>query len=498
MRPSSLAQYCRLTAVFWRNRPAGGISEVGPGPSMSAVTVAPHRLLLSHFTTWLRAKNREVDVQLLESLLDLRATHDDLEPTLWPAGSVQDLLLRLVPAKGPAEPLPSDDVVNALDAYFRFLRSTGRMSARSAPPADLAKEARRSAKKMAAAARDRTNWSPSKSVIDYGASIGLSLDNLSSVEELQGRLDQISAAWNELPIHERQQLDPPTGNLSGCSRAMAAYRTDNEVEALIRSFSYELPQGELPSPAEVAPLIRKAGLFSQLEALTHWIEPRAEVTATGVLRPATARQAYEDLGLAAWSRESLRHRFAFLHSRIQSTELETVLDTMTAAQSWRSARDCQALDRLWNAALTSRVIRIEGRWAYPAWPEQLDDDGVVDLATGAGLDLLFSYLDHDMYFGLPALCYALLRSYVRRPRPVALEEIEDFAASWSLLPAERADPDYPLLRRMISSSLSRVLFNFRDLGIFSETKDEIALTAWGDVFVSAWLSVELEGLDDDR
>jgi hypothetical protein len=88
---------------------------------------------------------------------------------------------------------------------------------------------------------------------------------------------------------------------------------------------------------------------------------------------------------------------------------------MTAAQSWRSARDCQALDRLWDAVLTSRVIHIEGRWAYPAWPEQLDDDGIVNLATGAGLDLLLSYLDHEMYFGLPALCYALLRSYVRRP-----------------------------------------------------------------------------------
>src|SRR5215207_5007386 len=195
---------------------------------MSAVTDAPHRLLLSHFTNWTKAKGREVDVQLLESLLDLRATYDDLEPTFWPAGSVQDLLLRLVPAKGPAEPLPSDYVVDALDAYFRFLRSTGRMSARSAPPADLAKEARRSAKKMTAAARDRTNWSPSKSVIDYGASIGLSLDNLSSVDELQGRLDQISTAWNELPIHERQRLDPLKDNLSGLTRAMAAYQTDNE------------------------------------------------------------------------------------------------------------------------------------------------------------------------------------------------------------------------------------------------------------------------------
>jgi hypothetical protein len=76
-------------------------------------------LLLSHFTNWSKTKGRDVDVQLLESLLDLRATYDDLEPTLWPTGSVQDLLLRLVPAKGPTQPLPSDAVVEALDAYFR-------------------------------------------------------------------------------------------------------------------------------------------------------------------------------------------------------------------------------------------------------------------------------------------------------------------------------------------------------------------------------------------
>ena len=99
-------------------------------------------------------------MQLLESLLDLRATYDDLEPTLWPTGSGQDLLLRLVPAKGPTEPLPSDTVVEALDAYFRFLRSTGRMSARSAMPADLAKEARRSAKKMTAFASTAAGCTP--------------------------------------------------------------------------------------------------------------------------------------------------------------------------------------------------------------------------------------------------------------------------------------------------------------------------------------------------
>jgi hypothetical protein len=463
---------------------------------MSAVTDAPHRLLLSHFSNWSQAKGRDVDVQLLEGLLDLRATYEDLEPTLWPAGSVQDLLLRLVPAKGPTEPLSSDATADTLDAYFRFLRSTGRMSARSAPPGDLAKEARRSAKKMVAAARDRTNWSPGKSVLDFGASIGLNIDDLASVDELQGRLDQISAAWNDLPIHERQRLDPPKDNLSGRDRAMAACQTDDEMEALIRSFSYELPEGELPPPADLAPIIRDAGLLGQLEALTRWIEPRAEVTATGVLRPEVARIAYEDLGLAAWTRESLRLRSELLAPRIQGEDMETALDAM-CAPSWRSARDCQALDRLWNAALTSRVIRIEGRWAYAAWPEQPDDEDIVNLATDASIDVLFGYFDEQAYFGPPALGYALLRSYVRRPRPVTLEEIADFTESWELPPSLRTGPDYPFLRRMINSGVRRALYNVRDLGIFSETNKEIMLTAWGDMFVSAWLSIELGQPEDD-
>jgi hypothetical protein len=457
---------------------------------MSAVTDAPHRLLVSHFANWTQAKGREVDVQLLERLLDLRATYDDLEPTLWPAGSVQDLLLRLVPAKGPTEPLPSDATADALDAYFRFLRSTGRMSARSATPADLAKEARRSAKKMAAAARDRTNWSPGKTMIDFGASIGLGLDDLSSVDEVQGRLDQIAAAWNDLPIHERQRLDPQEGNLSGRERAMAVYQTPVEVSALIRSFRYEMPEGELPSPEEAAPIIRGAGLFSQLEALTRWIEPRVEVTATEVLRPAAARQAFADLGLLAWSREWHRYDYMLVGSRLQPEELEQALDIRASSQSWRSARDCLALDRLWNAALTCQVIRIDGRWAYASWPEQLDDEEIVKLAIFAGFDLLYSYLDNDPYFGLPALGYALLRSYVRRPRAVPIQEIADFAESWIFAPNERAGPDSYLYRRLLSTSVRRALFSFSDLGIFSQSENEITLTSWGDVFVSAWISEE--------
>ena len=464
--------------------------------SVAAVTDAPHRLLLSHFANWSKAKGRDVNVQLLESLLDLRATYDDLEPTLWPTGSVHDLLLRLLPAKGPTEPLPSDAVVEALDAYFRFLRSTGRMSARSATPADLDKEARRSAKKMTAAAHDQRKWSPSKNMINFGESIGISLENLATTEELQGRLDEIAAAWNDLPIHERQRRDPQHGDLSGRTRAMAAYQSEDEIEALIRSFRYEMPQGELAPPSEIAPHIRAIGLVKQLEALARWVEPRAEITTTGVLRPAAARQAFADLGLQVWMREWIRIDYADLESELKPEEMDLILDGSASQPSWRSARDCRAIHRLWTAALGCEVIHLQGNWAYASWPEELTDEGITNLATRAGLALLFDYLDDEMFVGIPALCYALLRSYVRRPRPVPLTEIEDFALDWSLPPSDRALSFSQTYRRLLRSSLRRILYELGDLGIFDQMEQGITLTRWGDVFVSAWLNFELRGSEE--
>jgi hypothetical protein len=148
--------------------------------------------------------------------------------------------------------------------------------------------------------------------------------------------------------------------------------------------------------------------------------------------------------------------------------------------------------------LSSRVIKIKGRWAYPAWPDQLDDEGIVSLALAAGLDLLFGYVDQDPGFGSPVMGYALLRSYARRPRSVPLSEIEDFALSWELPPSERDSVDYQVIRRIIRRTIRRALYYLDDLGIFSETDNEITLTAWGDVFVSAWLNEELRAPDDDR
>jgi len=54
--------------------------------------------LITQFAAWATRKGRQPDLDLLTTLLDLRASYDDLAPTYWPAGSVEDLLLDLWPA----------------------------------------------------------------------------------------------------------------------------------------------------------------------------------------------------------------------------------------------------------------------------------------------------------------------------------------------------------------------------------------------------------------
>ena len=90
----------------------------------------------------------------LGELIRLRE-YDDLEPTYWPAGSVEHLLLERWPSKGDVDVPDETTLVETLDGWFRFLRSTGRMSGRSADPKQLAREARRAAPRMEVVAGDR-------------------------------------------------------------------------------------------------------------------------------------------------------------------------------------------------------------------------------------------------------------------------------------------------------------------------------------------------------
>jgi hypothetical protein len=457
---------------------------------MTTVDDSPHRLLLSHLQTWAAAKQRDVDVDLLDQLLELRAAYDELEPTYWPGGSVEDLLLRLVPAKGRMEPLQAETVVTSLGSYFRFLRNTGRMAARSASPAELVKEAKRSAPRMGAAAEDRANWSSGKVLQDFGAQRGIPMDDAPDLETLQDRLNEITNAWNALPIHERQRLMPHPGDRddeSGRDRALAAYDIDDEVTALLMGFRYELPSGKLPPTTETAPIVQRAGLLDQVAAVSEWIAPRADVTATKVLRPADAHRAYEELGLRDWQREHLLVRYRdWTPPRAQAMGIDAFVDDLVD-RPWRNARDCPALDRLWLAAVACGAVLLDGKWAYPAWPYPTDPDTWVNLGVRATVKLLESWLDYPSR-GV-GLVYALMRSYTRGCALVPWEEIVDFAVDWRLTPDER---------RMYAESdidsgswehwLLRPACHFmQDTGVFVTGDDGLTLTAFGDVFVTAWL-----------
>ncbi|MGZ5418537.1 MAG: hypothetical protein ACXWDI_15315, partial [Nocardioides sp.] len=210
--------------------------------------------LLRDFATWAERKGREVDLMLLDELLGLRSSYDELEPTYWPPGSVEHLLLGRLPSKGPIEALDPEVVTDTLDAYFKFLRSTGRMSRSSSDPKELSREARRHARRMHELAEDRANWSPNKVLADFGRSIGIELDGAPDLETLQQRLDQIRQAWNDLPVSERRRLMPHPGDvtdedldeLPGREVAMRRYGIDDQIIALLMTFADRLPSGELP------------------------------------------------------------------------------------------------------------------------------------------------------------------------------------------------------------------------------------------------------------
>ena len=110
--------------------------------------------LVMDATEWASQRERELDIDLLVLLLDLRLVHDQMGDAYWPAGSVRHLMAVRLPQHGPVELPEASAVVSTLDAYWRFLRTTGRMSAASAPVADLIAEARKARREMDRASVD--------------------------------------------------------------------------------------------------------------------------------------------------------------------------------------------------------------------------------------------------------------------------------------------------------------------------------------------------------
>lgn len=435
-------------------------------------------LLLTHLERWAAERDRPVDLDVLEQLLDLRSTYDGVLPTSWPSGSVTDLLLRLWPAKGQGPGPDPEAVAESFDTLVRFLRNTGRMAGGSADPKDLSREARRAAPKMAEASANRSQWSSGKVLGEHAQTLGLDLDGAESLDDLNARMALVNTSWNSLPIHERQRLMPNPGDQlrSGRRRAMDAYGTDDPVVALVTSMRYEMPKDALPNPSVAAPYSRDSGLMRDVRRLLDELPDRIPVTSTGVLKPAMARQLHAKLNLSEWedrSREATGHVYG--------------------NPEWRTARDLPSLQRLWAAATAAQWIDVRGSVAYAVRPPaDLSDDAALRFGTFASIDITLDLMDRSG--DACGLLYALLRSYVLGCEQVSWDEVGAFLESWEnsantlqRLRSAGLEPRDNAVRRARNEA-----FTLADAGVFEFDDNSLKLTPLGDIFV-AGLIKQLQG-----
>ncbi len=412
-----------------------------------------NELLLRHAQRWASGHGRPFDRELIALALDLRSTHDGLAANLWPAGSAVHLMLERWPAHGPVEPPDVMALTDSLDTFWRFLRSTGRMAGASEEPAQLRKEAGKAAKQMPEACADRSRWGSAKSLLSFGAEVGISLDDAQTTEELQERLDRITDAWNDLPQDERIRRTP-------------ALDHPQEAEGIAGPDDDDLPP--LHSEAEIGALVRGSAFTAKLLALREWVGDGREITATEVLRPSVARQAYADLDLWAWERASLA-----LDSRLGPA----IPDEAMGPRSWRSARDCFALDRLWQSALHAGLVQIQGRRAEasPRIPET-DSEW-----AGMGLMSLLGLVGRTDELIDAEVLLTVLAAVGSEPdrEPMSGQAIKDWLWTLTEAEAEGGPEDPERLHPMVDAAIERCLFLFDDCNLWRHVGSRLAPTALG-------------------
>ncbi|MDQ3431553.1 MAG: hypothetical protein M3467_04900 [Actinomycetota bacterium] len=384
-----------------------------------------HELLIRHATNWAEHRKLPLDRDLLETALDLRDFHDERTPQEWPEGSAEHLMLRRWPSHGPSEAPDVDVLVQTLDTFWRFLRGTGRMASTSADPKTLTKEARRAAAGMRAACADPSRHSASKSLVEFGASIGLPLDEAGSIEELNERMQQVMEAWNALPDEERMARAPFTsahqGSLPGMSATGLLSSLSDDGAAPLDLTSDEHGNVPFADVAEVAADVRTSPFVQQCRRLVEWVGEGKPVTATQVLRLAPAREAYAVLDLWEWDRT----RFALLPGGEHLADLPPEAEALrrkVAAESFRSSADCEPLDRLWQPCEELGLIDVGRTKATGAWAEPTTDEQW----RQRGMALLGSRLVHMPPAYLAAVLGTLLLLLDPERDSISLRELEDW------------------------------------------------------------------------
>lgn len=417
-----------------------------------------HELLLRHAERWAAEQDRPFDRDLVGLVVRLRADHDGLAANLWPGGSAEHLMLERWPAHGPVGPPDIDTLLASLDTYWRFLRATGRMAAASAEPALLRKEAKRAAKRMPAACADTSRYGAAKSLLGFGNEIGLALEDVADEDQFQARLQQITDAWNALPIDERRRRSGATVGIGGFPGSGLPDESDGLDDSYVPN-----------DPSVSAPYIRSSEFIRKVLDLAAWVGDGREVTATDVLRPAVAREAYAALDLWSWEQRSDLYALAATNDDPAAAEAARV-----ALSRWRTAADCLPLDRLWLPAVTTGLVRIKGRRAtYDATLVPTTDDEWTHL--GLGLLLFLTYRMGEVSPSSPLLG-VLLSLQPELGGPTTEDELKDWW--WDSPTNARSEglSEVSWGRQVIDAELSRCLRMFDDCGLWIHEGSRLVAT----------------------
>ncbi len=444
-----------------------------------------NELLLRHAERWASDRGRKLDAELLGDALSLRGVHDGWAANRWPTGSARHLMLVRWPAHGPQGVPDVDGLVTSLDTFWSFLRATGRMASGSGEPKDLRREATAAGKRMAAACADPVNYSSSKSLFAFGVEIGINMDDLKSLDEANERMQQITDAWNALPQDERIRRSP--GPAHGGSR-MGMALTD-AANAMLQTGSipegWEMPEAPrlddeekdepvFPSDPELsAPYVRDSGFFRQILALAEWVGTGRQVTQTGVLRPAVAREAYQALGLWEWERE-------WFQAGGVDFSVDPDAESAAAEQAlngWRTALDCFPLMRLWAVAVELGLVKvgskeaIRGTWSEP--------DDAIDWVH-VGLSMLFTQLEMTEEIGfIEPLLGILLMIGEEYGGPVARDELREWWRESPINEIQAYGLSEDLVQHLSDITLNRCLAMFDDFGLWKQRKGYLVGTPFG-------------------